>query len=104
MQNLDEDEQMTTYDMVKMVFKVNDMNNTEKITKNNFIKKRLKKLNGYGIIDITKDTSLNKYYFDLIAEKVNIRKIRIKKLNINSNAMFINVCDNWNVFVRDFLE
>ena len=103
MQNLDEDEQMTTYDMVKMVFKVNDMNNTEKIKKNNFIKKRLKKLNGYGIIDITMDISLNKYYFDLIAEKVNIRKIRIKKLNINSNAIFINVCDNWNVFVRDFL-
>ena len=102
LQGLNKDEQITTYDLVKKLFNVMELNRTEKIKKNNFIKKRLRRLNGYGIIDITKDNSLNKYYFDLIAEKVEIRKMRIKKLNIECNAIFLNINDKWNAFVRDF--
>lgn len=102
LQKLKEDEQITTYDLVKKIFDINGLNTTERIKKNNFIKKRLGRLNSYGIIEVTNDKSLNRHYFDLIAEKVEVRKIRIKKLNIDSNAMFINVNDNWNVFVREF--
>ena len=102
LQNLKEGEQITTYDLVKKIFDMNELNNTERIKKNNFLKKRLNKLNSYGIIVVTKDNSLNKHYFDLIAENVEIRKMRIKKMNIDCNAMFLNINERWNVFIRDF--
>lgn len=102
MQNLKEGSLLSTYDLVKKIFDIREMNNTDRIKKNNFIKKRIMRLNSYGIIDITKDKTMNRQYFDLISEKVEIRKMRIKKLNMDSNAIFLNINNKWNVFIRDF--
>lgn len=104
LQNLKECEQITTYDLIKMIFEFEfkQMDNVERRIKNNFIKKRLIRLNTYGIIEITKDNVHNRHYFDLIADNVKIRKMRIKGLDIDCNAMFLNIDNRWNAFVRDF--
>ena len=102
LQNLNEGEQMTNYDLVKRIFDFKQMDDTERIKKRNFIKKRLVRLNIYGIIELTKDSILDRHYFDLIAEKVIVRKMKVKGLNIDCNAMFLNIDNRWNVFVRDF--
>lgn len=101
---LKENKPITTYDMVKKIFDINNLNTNERILKNNFLKKRLRRLSEYGVIEFKKDTKLDKYYFDLIAEKVDLRKARIKKLNIDCQAMYVNINNTWNMFIRDFLQ
>ena len=98
---LNDGESVNSYDMVKRIFDFKNMDNNDKILKNNFLKKRLMRLNQYGIIDIKKNG--DKYYFDLIAEKVELRSARIKKLNIDCQALYININNTWNMFIRDFL-
>lgn len=99
--NLKKNEQITTYELAKRIF---DMSN-DRNAKNSLITTRLQRLSRYGLIDIKRvgENMRTTNYYDLMAEKVAIKRLKIASLNIDKKAMLINIYDNWNVFLREFL-
>lgn len=98
---LKKNEQITTYELAKRILDMSD----KKVAKNSFITTRLERLGRYGVIDVKKvgDNPKTTNYYDLIAEKVMIKRITNSKINIDCKAMFVNINGRWNIFVRDFL-
>lgn len=93
--NLNDDEQITTYELAKRIFSFDSSN---RVVKNNLVTRRLQLLSKYGIIEINKIVATN--YYDLIADKVYFEKFKINGSTLN--GMLVNLNGNWNMFCRSF--
>ena len=90
-------ELLSTWELTKRIYGASSNK------KNMLVNTRLQRLQDYGIIQIRKKDSINPINsFDLIADNVFIQKMTIKKSK--KMAMLLNINNNWNIFLRDFLD
>ena len=102
--NLKKNKEITTYSLAKKIF-----DNNKNLDKNRFysdkqkyIDYRMKKLNEVGIIYISKNGRNN--VFTLILDNVYFKKIKNKNLGIDTDATFLKIDKNWNIFNSQFSE
>ena len=91
--HLKRDEKISTYELTTNVLKLPH-------TKQPFVKYRLGNLAKYGIVDVHKNGEVNPtHYYGLLSEKVRVRRMKIKDLGVDSQAIFLNLDGKWCSFL-----
>ena len=91
--HLKKNEQINAYNLADSILKMPKQ-------KKDFIAYRLEKMVGYGLIQVKKNGEVNPtYHYGLLEENVRIRKMKIKELGINSQAIFLNLNGKWCSFL-----
>lgn len=100
--NLKGSETITTYSLAKKIFNSDVVSNKNRFysDKQKYIDYRMQKLKDVGIINISKIN--NKKLFTLILNNVYFRKFKDKKREIDAQAIFLKINNDWNIYLTSF--
>lgn len=92
--DLKKGENITTFSLAKKIFTDSPYNLLK--NKDNLIRKRLKKLEVYNLINIFKEN--NRTFYELQTENCCIRNLRLRNPKINAKIIFLKIYSEWNMF------